>query len=175
MSDGVYVAAVITISDRCSRGQAVDTSGPALAAYCSERLGASVSSTACVPDEPSAIERTLREHVAAGIDLLLTTGGTGLGPRDHTPEAAMRVIDRPHPQLLELARARCLASSPRAYLSRGVSGLAGRTLLITLPGSERGALETLGAISDVLLHALAMARGDDHSGEHPARPCKRNG
>ncbi|VAX36406.1 hypothetical protein MNBD_PLANCTO03-761 [hydrothermal vent metagenome] len=162
MAEHAFTASVMTVSDRCSRGEAVDTSGPAIVEYCQETLGFETENGGCVPDEIEAIEALLRERVAQGADLLLTTGGTGLGPRDNTPEAAMRVIDRPHPQLLELARARCLAAAPRAYLSRGVSGLAGRSLIVTLPGSKRGALETLGAVADVLPHALAMIRGGDH-------------
>ncbi len=162
MAEDVFVVSVMTVSDRCSRGEATDTSGPALVEYCTDTLGFEAASGGCVSDECDAIEAALREQIARGVDLILTTGGTGLGPRDNTPEAAMRVIDRPHPQLLELARARCLASAPRAYLSRGVSGLAGRSLIVTLPGSKRGAFETLAAIADVLPHALAMIRGGDH-------------
>lgn len=162
MDGETFVASVITVSDRCSRGEASDTSGPAVVEYCSGTLGLAANCHGCVPDERDAIERVLREHIGRGVDLIITTGGTGLGPRDNTPEAAARVIERPHPQLLELARARCLATTPRAYLSRGVSGLAGRTLIVTLPGSPRGAIETLQAMADVLPHALAMIRGGDH-------------
>lgn len=163
MAEDVFMASVITVSDRCSRGEAIDTSGPALVEYCAKTLDLQAVGAGCVPDDCDAIEEALRKQIARDADLIITTGGTGLGPRDNTPEAVMRVIDRPHPQLLELARARCLASAPRAYLSRGVSGLAGRSLIVTLPGSKRGAFETLAAIADVLPHALAMIRGGDHS------------
>jgi molybdenum cofactor synthesis domain-containing protein len=163
MAGDANVVVVVTVSDRCGRGEAVDTSGPALVEYCASELGMRAEGGGCVADESDAIEKLLREHVSRGVALVLTTGGTGLGPRDNTPEAAMRVIERPHPQLLELARARCLATAPRAYLSRGVSGSAGRTLIVTLPGSERGAVETLAAIVDVLPHALAMIAGGDHA------------
>lgn len=155
-------AAVLTVSDRCSRGQTVDTSGPALKAICTDRLGAQVVASACVPDEPDQIERALREWVAhrPAIDLIVTTGGTGLSPRDHTPEAAMRVIERPHAGLMELARLRCLEKTPRAYLSRGVAGTAGRSLILTLPGSRRGSTEMLEALLDILPHAIATLRGE---------------
>lgn len=171
-------AAVLTVSDRCSRGESADKSGPAVAAMLTERLGAEVVERECVPDEIGRIEAALRRWAEPGrrIDLALTTGGTGLSPRDVTPEAAMRVIDRPHAGLMELARLRCacapagggVASSPRracdprAFLSRGVAGTAGRTLIITLPGSPQGATETLAALLDVLPHATAVLRGEGH-------------
>lgn len=153
---------VLTVSDRCSRGEAEDTSGPALGELCRQRLGAEVVAANCVPDDPDGIERVLRNWVDTQptIDLIVSTGGTGLAPRDHTPEAAMRVIDRPHPALLELARLRCLAKTPRTFLSRGVSGAAGRSLILTLPGSRRGSTETLEAILDILPHAIETLRGE---------------
>ena len=88
------------------------------------------------------------------------TGGTGLAPRDVTPEAARLVLEREHPGLMELARLRCLEKSPKAYLSRGIAGTIGRTLILTLPGSPRGAVENLEAILDVLPHAIDTLRGD---------------
>lgn len=161
MSAPVRVA-VLTVSDRCSRGRTVDTSGPALCAIARERLGAEVVATACLPDEPAALERQFREWARPElrIDLVLSTGGTGLAPRDHTPEAALRVIDRPHPALMELARIRCLAKTARTFLSRGVAGAAGRTLILTLPGSPRGATENLEALLDILPHAIETLRGE---------------
>lgn len=161
MSDGVRVA-VLTVSDRCSRGEAQDTSGPALGAMCRERLGAEIVETACLPDDPDGLEACFRAWVAVtpAIDLILSTGGTGLAPRDHTPEAAMRVIERPHPALMELARMRCLSKTPRAMLSRGVAGAAGRSLIMTLPGSLRGSTENLEAVMDILPHAIETLRGD---------------
>jgi molybdenum cofactor synthesis domain-containing protein len=152
--------AVLTVSDRCSRGESVDESGPAVAALCRERLGAATVLTACVPDDPERIAAALSEWVGRGIDLVLSTGGTGLSPRDVTPEAALSVIERPAPGLMELARARCLPKTPRAFLSRGVAGVAGRTLIVTLPGSPRGACEQLEALVDVLPHAIAQVRGE---------------
>lgn len=155
-------AAVLTVSDRCSRGEAVDTSGPALAAMLREQLGAEIVATACVPDEAEQISARLRAWSASAqrIDLVVSTGGTGLAPRDVTPEAAMRVIERRHDALLELARLRCFEKTPRTFLSRGIAGTAGRTLIITLPGSPRGATENLDAILDILPHAIETLRGE---------------
>jgi molybdenum cofactor synthesis domain-containing protein len=161
-------AAVLTVSDRCARGERADESGPALARACAERLGATIAATDLVPDDADEIERTLRAWVRDRVDLILTTGGTGLSPRDVTPEAAGRVIDRPHPGLMELARARTGAANPRAYLSRGVAGAAERTLIVTLPGSPRGCVEQFEAIAELLPHALRVLRGEgDHPGLRP--------
>ena len=159
---GPIRAAVLTVSDRCSRGEAVDTSGPALAAICRDRLGAEIVESACLPDDPVALEACFRRWAEADppIDLILSTGGTGLAPRDHTPEAAMRVIDRPHPALMELARLRCSEKTPRAFLSRGVAGAAGSSLILTLPGSLRGSTENLEALLDILPHAIETLRGE---------------
>ncbi|MBX3358691.1 MAG: MogA/MoaB family molybdenum cofactor biosynthesis protein [Phycisphaeraceae bacterium] len=153
---------VLTVSDRCSRGEAADTSGPGLAEIARERLGAVIAVTGTVPDEVDRLSAVFLEWAAPslGLDLILSTGGTGLAPRDVTPEAAMRVIQRPHPGLMELARHRCLAKTPRAFLSRGVAGVINRTLLLTLPGSPRGSRENLEALLDILPHAIETLRGD---------------
>lgn len=157
--------AILTVSDRCSRGEATDTSGPALAALTKEKLGAAVVRTGCVPDEARVIAGVIAEWAdGGGVDLILSTGGTGFSPRDVTPEAARGVIEREAPGLMELARIRCAAKTPRAALSRGVAGIRGRTLIVTLPGSERGARETLEAILEVLPHAVESLRGE---GDHP--------
>lgn len=155
-------AAVLTVSDRCSRGEAEDTSGPALAELLRSRLGAEISATACVPDEINLIAtHFLRwSRPEPGIDLVVSTGGTGLAPRDVTPEAAMRVLERHHAGIMELARMRCYAKTPRTFLSRGVAGTIGRTLIITLPGSPRGATENLEALLDILPHAIETLRGE---------------
>ncbi len=154
-------AAVLTISDRCARGVATDTSGPALQRMLREKLDAEIAGTALVPDEADRIAGAFREWSSPhqGIDLALSTGGTGLAPRDVTPEAALRIIERQHAGLMELVRARCAAITPLTYLSRGVAGTAGRTLIITLPGSERGATECLAALLDILPHAIGTLRG----------------
>jgi len=159
-------AAVLTVSDRVASGDATDESGPAVANALQERLGARIVSTACVADEIERIEATLRAWLdgEAALDVVVTTGGTGLAPRDVTPEAAMRVIERLAPGLMELARARTGVELPLAYLSRGVAGAAGRTLILTLPGSPRGAVEQLEALADVLPHAIETLRGEGSHG-----------
>jgi len=154
--------AVLTVSDRCSRGEQEDTSGPALAELCTQRLNATVVERTTVADELDQIEAQLRGWIDAGIDLVLTAGGTGLGPRDVTPEASARVIERPHPALLELARARALPAMPKSFLSRGIAGATARTLIINLPGSLRGSTETLEALLDILPHAIGMLHGAGH-------------
>jgi molybdenum cofactor synthesis domain-containing protein len=159
-------AAILTVSDRCSRGERVDLSGPALVELLRSRLHAEIVATVCLPDDPAQLENQFRtwSDPAQGIDLVLSTGGTGLAPRDQTPEAAIRVIDRPHSGLMELARLRCLEKTPRTFLSRGVAGAANRTLILTLPGSPRGATEQLEALLDILPHAIETLRGDVKDG-----------
>ncbi|QNN25525.1 MogA/MoaB family molybdenum cofactor biosynthesis protein [Planctomycetales bacterium ZRK34] len=155
-------AAVATISDRCSRGETTDTSGPALVEMLQEQLDAAVVQTACVPDDRALISRQLItwSECKPTIDLVLTTGGTGLAPRDVTPEATADVLEREHSGLMELVRMRCYAKTPRAYLSRGIAGVCGRTLIINLPGSQRGATESLEALLDILPHAIETLRGN---------------
>jgi len=159
--------AILTVSDRCSCGEALDTSGPAVAARAAEILGAELGLSDCVPDEKDQIADALRRWAGAESppDLILTTGGTGLAPRDVTPEATLAVLERRHSGLMELVRARCGAHNPRAYLSRGEAGTIGRTLVLNLPGSTRGAVESLDALADVLPHALGVLTGaePDHS------------
>lgn len=155
-------AAVLTVSDRCSRGQATDTSGPALCAMLRERLGATIAAVACLPDDVDALAAQFLawSEPSQQIDLIVSTGGTGLAPRDNTPEAAKRVFHREHPGLMELARFRCLSKTPRTYLSRGVAGTINGTLILTLPGSPRGATENLEALLDILPHAIETLRGE---------------
>ncbi|KAA0212492.1 MAG: MogA/MoaB family molybdenum cofactor biosynthesis protein [Leptolyngbya sp. PLA3] len=162
-------AAVLTVSDRCFRGEYRDTSGPAIAKILRTRLDAAVVEQRCLPDEHVQLASCFAEWCRPefAIDLVVSTGGTGLAPRDVTPEAALSVIERQHAGLMELARLRCLARTPRAFLSRGVAGSAGRTLILTLPGSERGATEKLEALLDVLPHAIQTLRGDV---QHDGRP-----
>jgi len=154
-------AAVLTASDRCARGESTDISGPAIAEMLRTRLGAQVIATLCLLDDLEALAAQFAawSRPDAKIDLIVSTGGTGLSPRDVTPEAAMRVIDRPHQSLMELARMRCYSTTPKAYLSRGVSGAANQTLILTLPGSPQGACDQLEALLDVLPHALEVLRG----------------
>lgn len=162
---------VLTVSDRCSRGRMPDTAGPALRELVQSKLSGRVARIACVPDDVEIIAERIRRWTSepGDLDLLLTTGGTGLGPRDVTPEATASVLERRHPGLLELARYRCLAHTPRAFLSRGEAGTIRRTLVINLPGSQRGATEFLEALLDVLPHAVRMIRGEQD--DHVPPPC----
>ncbi len=151
-------AGVLTLSDQGARGERTDTSGPAIYQRLTA-LGLAVERTAVIPDDPQTIETTLRQWVADGLQLILTTGGTGLGPRDHTPEATRRVIDREAPGIAELMRSAGLAHTPMAALSRGLAGIAARTLIINLPGSEKAVRENLDALEPILPHALDLIRG----------------
>lgn len=155
-------AAVLTVSDRCSRGLTTDTSGPALTEMLRTRLGAEVVESRCLPDEQDQLAACLVEWSRRdrGIDLILSTGGTGLAPRDLTPEAARSVFEREHPGLMELARIRCMAKTPRTFLSRGVAGTIGRTLILTLPGSLKGSTENFEALLDILPHAIETLRDE---------------
>lgn len=156
-------AAVVTVSDRCSRGEAVDTSGPAVAAQL-ETLGFTVVETSVIPDGRQSVSTELRRLVL-GVDLIATTGGTGFTRRDLTPEGTLDVVDRLAPGLAEAMRADTFGRFPHGMLSRGVSGIAGSTLIINLPGSEKGAVESLSVVAPALKHAidLLIAHGNDHN------------
>lgn len=154
--------AVVTASDRCARGESVDESGPAAAAFC-QRLGWEVVQQRLLPDERSLLRDALREAADdLAVDLVLTTGGTGLGPRDVTPEATADVVDRWAPGIAESLRASSLKITPFAMLSRGNAGLRGTTLIINLPGSPRAVLQCLEVLEPVLAHAVAMMAGEGH-------------
>ncbi len=154
--------AVITVSDRCARGEMEDATGPELRKRL-EGLGAEVVETALVPDEEEQIrEALIRASDELGADVAFTCGGTGLGPRDVTPEATDAVLERRAPGIAEAIRHGSLAKTPNAMLSRGVSGVRGRTLIINLPGSPRGARECLEIVWPVLGHALEMMAGRGH-------------
>ncbi|MBQ6369419.1 MAG: MogA/MoaB family molybdenum cofactor biosynthesis protein [Parasporobacterium sp.] len=151
-----YTAAVITVSDKGSRGERVDTSGPMLEKLVSEH-GYQVVHTAIIPDDLEKIKSELivccDEQQAA---LVLTTGGTGFSPRDVTPEATKAVIERETPGIPELMRAESMKITPRGCLSRSAAGIRGRSLIINLPGSEKAARENLLAVLDSLEHGLQM-------------------
>ena len=151
--------AVLTISDRCSRGEMTDTAGPAVVAALREHWPDSDIATALLPDDEEAIAAELLSLCDAGAALVLTAGGTGLGPRDRTPEATRRVIDREAPGLAEAMRAEGAKSNRYAWLSRGVAGLKGSTLIVNLPGSKRGAEESLISILPLLKHGIEVAAG----------------
>jgi molybdenum cofactor synthesis domain-containing protein len=153
--------AIVTVSDRSHRGERADASGPALRGYVEAELGAHVALQVIVPDDYEAIVAALRDAVARrGIDLVLTTGGTGCGPRDVTPEATRAVIEREVPGFAEHMRAQSLLKTPHALLSRAVAGMAGRSLIINLPGSPKGAVENLASVKEALPHAVELLRGD---------------
>jgi molybdenum cofactor synthesis domain-containing protein len=154
-------ALVITASNRAAAGVYPDTSGPVLAGLL-RQAGCEVSGPLVVPDgEP--VQAALREAVAAGYDVVVTTGGTGLTPGDLTPEMTRNVIDREIPGIAEAIRAAGVtAGVPAAMLSRGVAGLAGATLIVNLPGSAGGVRDGMGVLAAVLAHAVDQAGGGDH-------------
>lgn len=166
-------AVILTVSDRCSRGEAIDESGPGLARIAVERLGAMIVHSECLPDEVPLLADFFSHWAAPahGIDLILSTGGTGLAPRDLTPEALRGVLHREHPGLMELARLRCFQKTPRTYLSRGIAGTIHRTLILTLPGSPRGSAEMLEALLDILPHAIETLRGEVRDDGRPSIPA----
>jgi len=157
-----YRARVITCSSRAAAGVWEDTSGPILVAGLRE-LGIAVDDPVVVADGDPVLE-ALRAAVTDGVDLVITTGGTGHTPRDLTPEVTRQVIDRESPGLAEAIRAYGVAHGvPTAILSRGIAGLAGTTLIVNAPGSSGGAKDTIAALSPVLLHALDQISGGDHT------------
>jgi molybdopterin adenylyltransferase len=161
MSGSGFRAAVITVSDRVHAGVYEDKSGPA-AAEALAGLGFAVEGTIVVPDEAEQITSALLEW-SPRVDLIVTTGGTGCAPRDVTPEATMRAIDRPVPGIAEKMRIAGSEFEPRAWLSRGVAGLRGACLIVNLPGSPKGVSESLDAVGALLLHAIHLAtRADSH-------------
>jgi len=150
-------AAVLTVSDRSSRGERADATGPALRDALAA-LGFTVTLAPPVADERALIAARLRE-LAATFDLVVTTGGTGLSPRDVTPEATRDVIDREAPGFAEEMRRRSVETTPRAILSRAVAGTIGRCLVLNLPGSPTGAVECLGFVAPTLAHAVKVLGG----------------
>jgi molybdopterin adenylyltransferase len=151
--------AVITISDRCSQGLLTDTAGPAVVALLRREWSDAEIVTGLLADDEDAIVDLLGKLTGEGAVLVLTVGGTGLGPRDRTPEATRRVIDREVPGLAEAMRAHGAEHNPYAWLSRGVAGLRGSTLIVNLPGSLRGAEESLASILPLLKHGLEIVAG----------------
>ena len=154
-------AHVITVSDGVAAGTRQDVSGPALQTLL-QNAGFDVSGPEVVPDEQDRIVDAITAASAGGADLVVTTGGTGLGPRDVTPQATTRLLDYEVPGLGELMRRVGEASTPMAAISRGVAGVRGRALIVNTPGSMKGATESLEAIMPVLEHAIQLLHGDTH-------------
>ena len=152
-------AVVLTVSDRVSAGIGVDESGPAAAAIL-EQQGFSAS-VELVPDGIEPVEGFLRSAVESGIPLVVTTGGTGFAPRDLTPEATRRVIERPAPGLVEAMRSSTFGINPHGMLSRAEAGIAGKTLIINLPGSVKGVEESLAVVGPALVHGVKLLRSED--------------
>lgn len=154
--------AIVTVSDSVSAGQREDLSGPAMRERCTA-LGWQVSSSTVVSDDPAVIQVKLRELADSGeVDLVLTTGGTGVGPRDSTPEATAAACEKLIPGLGELMRQKGQQGTPRAMLSRGAAGIRGRALIVNLPGSPRGAVESLDAVAELIPHAIEVLHGARH-------------
>ena len=154
---------ILTLSDRSARGERADSSGPALANLI-QAEGWSLVNQSLLPDDESAIREILTNWADGGeLDVILTTGGTGFSPRDVTPEATRAVIDREAPGLAEAMRAASLMVTPHAMLSRIVTGIRKKTLIINLPGSPKGAVENLQVITSVIPHAVQLLHEDPAS------------
>jgi len=165
----LFQAVVLTISDRCSRGEAEDIAGPSVVTLLGESGCFHIYREKIIPDERDVIEENLRHYCDGhGIDLVVTVGGTGFSPRDVTPEATRAVVERLAPGLDEAMRAASSAKTPFAVVSRGVSGIRGTALIVNLPGSPKAATENLSAILPALPHALGKLRGDTTDCSSPA-------
>ncbi len=163
-----YTVAILTISDKGSKGERQDKSGPALQEVMVS-WGAEVVKIELVPDEPELIEAKLMAYADYDkINLVLTTGGTGLSPRDWTPEATRKIIEREVPGITELMRQESYKITPKAMLSRGVAGTRKSTLIINLPGSPKGAVENIRVVLPLLDHALGILLGEKSECATPA-------
>jgi molybdopterin adenylyltransferase len=153
-------AAILTMSDKGAAGLRTDTSGPVLESWLAER-GITILDYKMIPDDIATIAATLREWSDSNrFDLILTTGGTGVSPRDVTPDATVQVLDRLIPGFGEVMRMKSLEKTPHAIISRAVAGIRGKTLIINLPGSPKGAMENLEAVWPAIPHAVAKIQGD---------------
>ncbi|HJZ63970.1 MAG TPA: MogA/MoaB family molybdenum cofactor biosynthesis protein [Candidatus Acidoferrum sp.] len=154
--------AIITVSDSVSAGKTEDKSGPAVKDRCRE-LGWEIKSSLVIPDDPPSIREQLRELADSGrVDLILTTGGTGLSPRDSTPEATIAVADRLIPGFAEEMRRKGMEKTRHAILSRAVAAVRHRSVILNLPGSPKGAVESLDSLADLLPHSIAIIHGARH-------------
>ncbi|MDQ3817453.1 MAG: MogA/MoaB family molybdenum cofactor biosynthesis protein [Acidobacteriota bacterium] len=156
-------AVVITVSDRCARGEQRDESGAVLVELLKE-IGARVVATEILPDDLEPLAEKLRDYAdRRDVNLILTTGGTGFSPRDTTPEATRKVIEREAPGLAEAMRMETLKQTPLAMVSRGVCGIRAAALIINLPGSPKGVRESFTVIKPVLTHAVSLLAGKPHA------------
>jgi len=154
--------AVLTISDSVSKGEREDLSGPAVIAFC-RGLGWEIVSGLRVSDDPAVIRENLRELADSGrVDLVVTTGGTGIGSRDNTPESTQAIADRVLPGIAEEMRRKGLEKTPTAVLSRAVAAARSKTLILNVPGSPKGAVESLEAVAHLLPHAVHVLHGARH-------------
>ena len=159
-------AVVITVSDACSRGERQDESGESLAQLLKD-IGADIVATKIVSDDLVPLTETLREFAdLPDVNLIITTGGTGFSPRDNTPEATLKIIEREAPGLAEAMRMETLKHTPMAMISRGVCGIRSGTLVINLPGSPKGVRESFAVIPPVLKHAIALLVGSSDGSAH---------
>jgi len=154
-------AGVITMSDKGSRGEREDLSGAEIVRMLAE-IGIQAETTVIVPDETERIKEALIDFAdRRSLDLIVTTGGTGVSPRDVTPDATLAVIDREVPGMAEAMRAKSIAVTPHAMISRAVVGIRGRTLIVNLPGSPKSVRENLAVILPALNHAVEKIKGDE--------------
>ena len=157
-------AAILTVSTSVANARGEDASGPALAGA-AENAGCEIVAMEVVPDDFALIEDRLHHYVDDGCDLVFTTGGTGLTPDDITPEATRAVLDREAPGFAEAMRAEALRHTPMGVLSRGISGIAGQTLIVNFPGSPKAIAELFGVLAPTLGHVVRTLRGDSrHDG-----------
>jgi molybdenum cofactor synthesis domain-containing protein len=162
----VIKATVVTVSDACARGERKDTSGEVLVQLLRD-LGAEIVATQILNDDLDPLAEALRKYAdQPGVNLIITTGGTGFAPRDNTPEATLKVIEREAPGLAEAMRMETLKQTPMAMISRGVCGIRSNTLIVNLPGSPKAVSESFAVIAPVLKHAIALLAGAPGGGLH---------
>ncbi len=161
-----FQVAVLTVSDRCARGETIDTSGPALVAKMANEDGFNIAWTGIVPDDEKAISKALVDLAGRKINLILTTGGTGFSARDVTPEVTRKLIEKDAPGIAELMRFESAKVTPHAWLQRGIAGIFRQSLIINLPGSKKASTENLSAIQGILPHALRHLRDESLHAEN---------